>query len=87
MPLKLLEYLSTGKITIVADVPLYNQVFLKDFQPFYYTPGDPESLYDSICSAVRLKDLDKHLVAGVEFAANFTWDNRTLNMLSAVDSL
>jgi len=81
MPLKLLEYLSTGKITIIANMDLYKNIFENTFNPFYYTPGDVLSLEKSINSAIRMRDLDKYLIAGVKFASNYSWTNRTLNMI------
>ena len=81
MPLKLLEYLSTGKISIIANMDLYKNIFKNTFNPFYYTPGDVLSLEKSINSAIQMRDLDKHLVAGINFASNYTWTNRTLNMI------
>ena len=85
MPLKLLEYLSTGKITIIADVNLYKDIFKNAFNPFYYTPGNVLSLEKSINSAMRIRDLDKHLASGINFASNFSWTNRTLNMIYIAD--
>jgi glycosyltransferase involved in cell wall biosynthesis len=85
MPLKLLEYLSTGKISIIANVFLYKNIFQNSFNPFYYTPGDVLSLEESINSALRRRDLDKHLVAGINFASNYSWTNRTLNMIYTAD--
>jgi glycosyltransferase involved in cell wall biosynthesis len=82
MPLKLLEYLSTGKITIMADIPLYKNIFKQNFRPFFYTPGDIDSLIKSIYSALEKNNLNDHLVKGVNFASEFTWTNRTLMMLA-----
>jgi len=82
MPLKLLEYLSTGKITIMADVPLYGKNFKKYFRPFVYRPGDIISLNSSIYSALSNINLSEHLIRGVIFASEFTWTNRTLKMLA-----
>jgi glycosyltransferase involved in cell wall biosynthesis len=82
MPLKLLEYLSTGKITIMADIPLYGRNFKNNFRPFIYKPGDIISLERSISSALSNVNLSEHLIRGTIFASEFTWTNRTLKMLS-----
>ena len=82
MPLKLLEYLSTGKITIMADTPLYGKNFRKNFRPFIYKPGDIASLEKSIYSALSNTNLSEHLIRGAIFASKYTWTNRTLKMLS-----
>lgn len=86
MPLKLLEYLSTGKITIVANSHLYKSIFHNSYSPFYYTSGNPLSLEKSINSATRMRGLNKHLVAGVSFASHYSWTNRTLNMIRIATS-
>jgi glycosyltransferase involved in cell wall biosynthesis len=82
MPLKLLEYLSTGKIVVVADSPLYRGIFKSRFNPFYYVSGDVYSLEKTINSAMRMQNLYEHLVSGVSFASNYSWTNRTLNMIN-----
>lgn len=82
MPLKLLEYLSTGKITIMADTPLYRKNFKKNFRPFIYKPGDIISLERSIYSALSNTNLSEHLIRGAIFASEFTWTNRTLKILT-----
>ena len=82
MPIKLLEYLSTGKITIMADTPLYGKNFRKNFRPFIYKPGDIISLEKSIYSALSNTNLSEHLIRGAIFASKYTWTNRTLKMLA-----
>jgi glycosyltransferase involved in cell wall biosynthesis len=82
MPLKLLEYLSTGKITIMADTPLYRKNFKKNFRPFIYKPGDIISLERSIYYALSDANLSEHLIRGAIFASEFTWTNRTIKMLA-----
>ena len=85
MPLKLLEYLASGRITIIADIDLYTKIFDSHFKPFLYTPGDVLSLNKSLGSAFEDKKLSKKLIDGVEFASNFTWRKRTTKILSACD--
>jgi glycosyltransferase involved in cell wall biosynthesis len=86
MPLKLLEYLSTGKITIVADIPLYKKFFTKNFRPFFYEPGNIMSLEKTINSSLVMNNLNEHLIKGVSFASEFTWTNRTLMILDSAES-
>ena len=82
MPLKLLEYLSTGKITIMADTPLYRKNFRKNFRPFIYKPGDIISLERTVYYALSDANLSEHLIRGAIFASEFTWTNRTIKMLA-----
>jgi hypothetical protein len=81
MPLKLLEYLSSGRITIIADIDLYTKCFTSSFKPFLYTPEDMLSLDYSLNSALKDKKLKAKLNAGVNFASNFTWQKRTSKIL------
>jgi glycosyltransferase involved in cell wall biosynthesis len=81
MPIKLLEYISTGRITIVSDSPLYNSLFKGDFRPFMYKPHDVVSLNEQIQIALQSKDLKLHLFEGIKFVADFTWEKRTLNIM------
>jgi glycosyltransferase involved in cell wall biosynthesis len=86
MPLKLLEYLSTGRITIVADIPLYKKHFTKKFKPFFYESGNIISLEKTINSSLKKNNLSEHLINGVIFASHFTWTNRTLMMIDYAES-
>jgi glycosyltransferase involved in cell wall biosynthesis len=83
MPLKLLEYLSSGRITIIADIDLYTKFFTSSFKPFLYTPEDMLSLDYSLNSALKDKKLRAKLNAGVNFASNFTWQKRTSKILKS----
>ena len=85
MPLKLLEYLASGRITIIADIDLYTKFFTQSFKPFLYTPGDLLSLDYSLNSALKDKKLREKLNAGVNFASNFTWQKRTSKILQSYD--
>lgn len=86
MPIKLLEYLSSGKITIVADSDLYRSLLLPEYYPFFYNPGDVFSLDRTINSALRSNVLEAKLIAGIDFASQHTWDVRTLNLISKDDT-
>ena len=60
MPIKLLEYLASARIVLIADIPLYRSVFNTDFSPFYYLPADPNSLNKNIFSALRSENLKEY---------------------------
>jgi glycosyltransferase involved in cell wall biosynthesis len=85
MPIKLLEYLSSGKITIIADTELYRSLLLPRYYPFFYNPGDVLSLDRTINSALQSNLLKAKLAAGIDFASQHTWDVRTLNLISKDD--
>lgn len=83
MPIKLIEYISTGKIPIVARTILNSEIFLGNYKPFYYDPEDINSLILSINSALNSKNLENTLLAGLKFSKEFTWENRTLRILAS----
>jgi glycosyltransferase involved in cell wall biosynthesis len=81
MPIKLIEYISTGKITIIARTPLYSEIFSGNFKPFYYEPKNINSLVHAINSALNSKNLENTLLEGLKFSKKFTWEDRTLRIL------
>ena len=82
MPLKLIEYIASARITVVADNQLYKNLFFENFQPFFYSSGGPRSLFESIELAVNYKNLEKKIVDGIDFVHKFSWDKRTEKMIS-----
>lgn len=84
MPLKLVEYLASGRITIIANSELITSLFSPNFLPYRYDKGDCLSLHKAIELASVDKQLRNQLVMGLEFALKFTWETRTRNILSLV---
>lgn len=84
MPIKLLEYLISGRITLIGDCELYRN-FLPDYlHPLLYSSGDPEVLTRFIKSAHENRNLYKLLEMSVSFSSSFTWEKRTLRMLDSI---
>jgi glycosyltransferase involved in cell wall biosynthesis len=81
MPIKLLEYIASGKIVMVADCALFRSFFDKSYNPFFYNPEDIPSLSREIYKALSDEILLSKLLAGAKFASNFTWLSRTNNMI------
>ena len=81
MPLKLLEYISTGKVTIVADTLLYRSLFLGTFHPVFYSPGNLKSLHESIDCSIRMHNLETHLMNGLKYVSTYTWEHRTSEII------
>jgi glycosyltransferase involved in cell wall biosynthesis len=82
MPIKLLEYFASGRVVIIADIPLYKKIFNIGFRPFFYIPGDINSLSQTIFIALQSENLKKYLLDGIEFCLPFTWENRTRRILN-----
>lgn len=84
MPIKLLEYLASGRIVMVASCDLFHTLFDREFLPYFYTPGNSKSLYDQISFAVKDTNLHFKIKSGVNFASEFTWENRTTQILDYI---
>jgi glycosyltransferase involved in cell wall biosynthesis len=82
MPLKLIEYIAAARITVVADIQLYRNLFFENFQPFFYSSEGPRSLFESIELAVNYKNLETKIIDGIDFVHKFTWDKRTEKIIS-----
>jgi glycosyltransferase involved in cell wall biosynthesis len=86
MPLKLLEYLSSGRITIIAENDLLKPIFGSQFKPYWYLSGDENSLYKMIKLAIQDENLQNNIQQGIEFARQFTWEARTDNILKSLNT-
>lgn len=86
-PLKAIESIATGRIVIVADCKIYRDIFCGQFEPFWYSPGNPESMDIAITSAVTNSNLEVKLLAGIDFAADFTWERRTKRILERLSTM
>jgi glycosyltransferase involved in cell wall biosynthesis len=84
MPLKLIEYLASGRITIIANSELITGLFSQKFTPYKYIKGDIFSLHRTIQLATADDKLRQQIVLGLEFAAKFSWEFRTRQILSKV---
>lgn len=84
MPIKLLEYIASGKITVVADTILYRSFFSEKFSPYFYAPRNISSLLGVVNQSLSDPNLGTQLINGVNFASNFTWRTRTRQMLTPI---
>ena len=83
----MLEYCAVGKIIVAADNPLFRSLFGDSFQPFWYKSGDSQSMLSAIEFAISRPDLEKIIIAGVEYASKFTWSKRNSNILNGLPLL
>jgi glycosyltransferase involved in cell wall biosynthesis len=82
-PLKCLEALATGKVVVVSRTKIYEDVFNQQFQPYWYTPGDVDSLHGTIENAISDPNLSLKIMEGLDFSKRFTWMNRTDRLMKA----
>lgn len=81
MPIKLLEYISAGKIVIAAECELYTSIFIGTYMPYFYKPGDTVSLNYAIQNGLKDPNLRQKILQGIKFTENFTWEQRTSNLI------
>jgi glycosyltransferase involved in cell wall biosynthesis len=79
-PLKCIEAVASGRIILAARCKTYTDVFSDSFQPYWYEPGDANSLYNSITQALCDSDLEAKINKGLVFAEQFSWETRTKNI-------
>jgi glycosyltransferase involved in cell wall biosynthesis len=85
MPLKLMEYLSAGRITILADSVLLKDCLNNNVEAYFYESGNPLSLLNKILTAVSDSNLESNILNGIRFSSQFTWQARTSSILSSFD--
>ena len=86
-PLKAFEYANSARIILCAETATNSQIFSGTFQPYFYIPGDIESMYSAFQFAISDPDLLERLVAGVNFSSKFTWEARTSKILEECEIL
>lgn len=84
VPLKLLEFLASGKLVIVARTPVIEGFFTGEFRPYFYEAHNSESLHRVIKNALSDSNLNRHISESVAYASKFTWDKRTVDMIKSV---
>jgi glycosyltransferase involved in cell wall biosynthesis len=82
MPLKLLEYLASGRIVIFGKSQLYKNMIPDNIKIFSYSPNNVNDLYESILDALNYEQLENLIISGIEFAETLTWENRTRKIIS-----
>jgi glycosyltransferase involved in cell wall biosynthesis len=82
MPIKLLEYLAVGRVTVIANCDLFNSFFDSSFKPYSYEASNPVSLNEAIIKAVNDPALEARINSGVDYASKFTWEERTIKIMT-----
>ena len=81
-PLKALEYVSSGRAVLAARTNVNVDVFVEDFQPFWYEQGDFHQLAEIVISLRKDADFFEYLLSGIQFARRYSWKQRTSNILN-----
>ena len=87
MPIKMLEYLISGKITFIGECELYRSFLPPYLYPLMYPFSDPAMLFNYIQSFLGTRNLYEFLELSVKFSSEFTWENRTMAILESIKSI
>ena len=85
VPLKLLEYFASGRITLIADTKLNREILPTELNNFFYSPSDYENTWLLIKNAINSGELSQQIFKSVGYSSKFTWDIRTRNILATVN--
>ncbi len=82
-PLKLFEYMASGKIIVSSDLPSIRQILNKD-NSILVEPDDPKALAEGIKKAASKSS---HILAlkAMEEVVNYTWDLRAKNIIDFIN--
>ena len=86
-PLKLLEYLASGRIVILADVEFIRRANIPGISQWIFNSRNSNELYTKICGAINDPDLEVKLITLIGFASSETWEKRTTNLVNHIKSL
>jgi glycosyltransferase involved in cell wall biosynthesis len=76
-PLKLFEYLASGRPIVASDLPALAEVLRHGQNAWFVAPGDPEALARGIRCVLDDADLAQRLARGAfDAAAEYSWDRR-----------
>jgi glycosyltransferase involved in cell wall biosynthesis len=85
-PLKLFEYMATGKPIIASDLPVFDGVLSDGVNCLKVPATEPEAF----CAAIRRLESDVGFAqrlgaqAQLEFRAQYTWDHRVARICSFI---
>ena len=85
-PLKAIESVATGRIVVAANCQTYGDIFDSKYQPYWYSPANPEDLLKTILRALTDPVLKQNISLGIDFASHFLWENRTRRIISAIEA-
>jgi glycosyltransferase involved in cell wall biosynthesis len=76
-PLKLFEYMATGRPIVASDLPAFREVLVPGETAVLVPPGDPAALADGLRSVIADPALGARLAAAARAAVrDYTWDRR-----------
>ena len=83
-PLKAMEALASGRVTVVEENDAYKDAFDEDAFVIWFNRDLIENIFLQIKAALNDNQLDSKLKANVEIAKKYTWINRTQFLLAKI---
>ena len=84
-PLKLFEYMASGRPIVASDLPSLREV-INDDSAFFFEPENPTSLVEAIKEALS-KEGEKRAKKAKERVMEYTWDKRVKKIIGFLTAL
>ena len=83
-PLKLFEYLASGKPLLASNLPAFENILKDEVNAFLFMPESIESLRRTIHKVLSLSSQQLNLIKEhqIATASKYTWDNRVKEILT-----
>jgi glycosyltransferase involved in cell wall biosynthesis len=87
-PLKLFEYMASGKPIVASDLPVLREILVEDRNALLYPPSDPSALAASLERVIADKALATRLADQARRdVEDFTWDKRAARILALIGTV
>ena len=80
-PLKAVEALASGKLTLVESSEIYRDIFEKNAFVSWFDENNIEDIFFNINKEIIDKNFESKLIMNINYAKNFTWEKRTRNIV------
>lgn len=81
-PVKLFEYMASGRPIVVADLPSMREI-VDDSMVWFFEPDNSQALVSTVRLALsNQEEAEKRAQRAVEEVKNYTWDKRAENILA-----
>ncbi len=85
-PVKLFEYLASGRPVVISDLPSMREI-VDDSMVWFFAPDNPQSLADSIHQALAQgEEAEKKALRALAQVNNFSWDKWADNVVAFINN-
>jgi glycosyltransferase involved in cell wall biosynthesis len=87
-PLKLFEYMASGKPIVASDLPVLREILVEDRNALLYPPSDPAALAECLARLLADKSLATRLADQArQDVEDFTWERRAARILAHIGAI